>query len=143
MDGEGGALAMPARNDFAIWLEIEAEVQQQDSSLALGYALYADDGNLLYWSFCTDKPEPGWTPLAPGRHRLRTRIPSHLLNEGTYRIELIGGLHFEEWFFEPGTNTPHVHLTIKGGLSDSPQWTSRRPGLLAPVIAWERDKTTG
>jgi lipopolysaccharide transport system ATP-binding protein len=60
------------------------------------------------------------------------------LNEGNYRIELIGGLHFREWLFAPGLNAPHINLTIQGGLSESPYWIARRPGLLAPLLRWEQ-----
>jgi lipopolysaccharide transport system ATP-binding protein len=68
--------------------------------------------------------------------RLKSRLPSRLLNEGTYRIELIASLHFREWLFESGVNAPCVVITIQGGLSDSPYWMVRRPGLLAPVVPW-------
>jgi hypothetical protein len=28
-------------------------------------------------------------------------------------------------------------VSIKGGLSDSPYWDRKRPGLLGPVLTWE------
>jgi lipopolysaccharide transport system ATP-binding protein len=62
------------------------------------------------------------------------------LNEGTYRLELIGGLHHRQWFFEPGKSAPQIILNIQGGLSDSPLWTVKRPGLFAPVLPWSLQK---
>lgn len=64
-------------------------------------------------------------------------MPKRFLNEGSYRIELIGSLHFREWILQPGVSAPSIYLTINGGLSDSPYWTVRRPGMLAPVFEWE------
>ena len=51
--------------------------------------------------------------------------------------ELIGGLHFRKWFFEPGKSVATIYFEIRGGLSESPYWMNKRPGILAPVIKWE------
>jgi lipopolysaccharide transport system ATP-binding protein len=59
------------------------------------------------------------------------------LNEGEYRLELNLSLHFRDWFCQPGVNAPAIALMIQGGLSNSPYWMIRRPGLLAPVFQWE------
>jgi lipopolysaccharide transport system ATP-binding protein len=64
-------------------------------------------------------------------------MPPHLLNEGEYRLDLMLGLHYREWIVEPGRNAPSITLSIRGGLSKSPFWMSRRPGMLAPVLEWE------
>jgi hypothetical protein len=40
------------------------------------------------------------------------------------------------WLAEPENNAPHVTLAIQGGLSDSPYWMEKRPGLLTPVLDW-------
>jgi lipopolysaccharide transport system ATP-binding protein len=135
-DEEGLPLAMPVRNDAGMWVEIRGEVHRTDPALTLGYAVYSDEGTLLYWSYQTDGPEPGWPMLSEGAWTLRGRIPARFLNEGAYRIEMIGSLHFREWLFQPGVCAPFVTLVVKGGLSDSPYWTAKRPGLVAPVIDW-------
>jgi len=137
VDGDGKPTRMPLRNDAEMWVEIDGEVAQVDPAVTIGYAIYAEDGNLLYWSYQTDQPESQWLSLTRGTHRLRGRIPAHLLNEGNYRIELIGSLHFREWLFAPNLNAPHINLTIQGGLSESPYWIAKRPGLLAPLLTWE------
>ena len=138
VDAGGRPLSGPVRNDCEMWVEVEAHLEQLDPALTIGYAIYSEDRNLLYWSYQTDQPPKQWPVLTYGRHRLRSRLPSNFLNEGTYRIELIGGLHFREWLFTPGVAGPHIYLTIRGGLSDSPYWIAKRPGLLAPVLAWEQ-----
>ena len=137
VDGDGNPLRMPLRNDDEMWVEIEGEVAQVDPALTIGYAIYAEDGNLLFWSYQTDQPASQWPALSRGTHSLRSRIPAHLLNEGNYRIELVGSLHFRQWLFAPGLDAPHVGLTIQGGLSESPYWIAKRPGLLAPLLTWE------
>ncbi len=70
---------------------------------------------------------------------LKSRLPARLLNEGTYRLEMIAGLHCRSWLYEPNVNAPALTFTIQGGLSDSPYWMQSRPGILAPVLAWESD----
>ncbi|MEJ2724565.1 MAG: ABC transporter ATP-binding protein [Deltaproteobacteria bacterium] len=135
-DQSGNKLSMPVRNDGEMWVQIEAEIDELHSALTVGYAIYSQDGYLLYWSYQTDESEEKWPKLHKGVCILRSRIPRRVLNEGIYRIELIGGLHFQEWLFEPGVAAPSIYIIIQGGLSDSPHWKARRPGLLAPVIQW-------
>ena len=67
---------------------------------------------------------------------LRSKVNKVRYANGEQGIELIGGLHHRQWLFEPGTGGPQIFLNIQGGLSDSPLWTVKRPGLLAPVVPW-------
>ncbi len=138
-DVAGHPASMPLNNEMAGWIKIEGDIQQADAALTVGYAIYAEDGTLLYWSYQTDKEEAQWPRLHPGRCVLRSRLPARLLNEGFYQIELIGGLHFREWLFTPGISAPSIQIQIQGGLSESPYWMAKRPGLLAPVLEWELD----
>ncbi len=135
-DASGSPLLMPAANDRDIWVYLEGHIETTDPALTIGYAIYAEGGELLYWSYQTDTAPEEWPKLGPGTSTMRGRVPSRLLNEGTYRIELIGGLHHRQWLFEPGKNVPQIFLNIQGGLSNSPHWTAKRPGLLAPVLPW-------
>jgi lipopolysaccharide transport system ATP-binding protein len=135
-DQAGNPVPMPLANNQDIWIYIEAEIGTLDPALTMGYAIYADGGEMLYWSYHTDSKCEAWPTLTPGRVTLRGTIPSRLLNEGIYRIELIGGLHHRLWLYEPGKNAPQISLHIQGGLSDSPLWTEKRPGLLAPALPW-------
>ncbi|MDD4650651.1 MAG: ABC transporter ATP-binding protein [Methanothrix sp.] len=133
-DADGNNSIMPVNNDSEIYLYLEGDVKLLHPALCIGYAIYCDDGTLLYWSFQTDGLEENWIKLSKGINVLRSKIPGRFLNEGIYRIECIGRLHSGQWLFEPGRNAPPIFLTIQGGLSDSPYWMSRRPGILAPVM---------
>jgi len=135
-DQGGAPLPMPVANEADIWVHIEADAAALDPALTIGYALYAEGGELLYWSYQTDTAPKAWPRVERGRFTLQGRIPARLLNEGVYRIELIGGLHHRQWLLEPGKNAPQIFLNIQGGLSDSPLWTVKRPGLFAPVLPW-------
>jgi lipopolysaccharide transport system ATP-binding protein len=135
-DEHGNLAKMPIRNDDPIYVWIEGEIDQPDVALTVGYALYDDAGTLLYWSYQTDVAENLWPRLTRGRNVLRSRIPPRVLNQGTYRLELIISLHYRQWMSEPGNNAPAVELVIQGGLSDSPYWMEKRPGVLAPVCTW-------
>ncbi|BAI62007.1 ABC transporter ATP binding protein [Methanocella paludicola SANAE] len=123
-------------NNSEIWINIELEIKELDSALTIGYAIYDESGNLLYWSYHTDVTKNKWPDLKLGMITLRSMIPKRLLNEGIYKIELIGSLHFREWLLQPIINAPSIYLTIQGELSDSPLWMVKRPGILAPVIDW-------
>lgn len=133
---DGTRLQMPIQNTEETFLQIQARVDALDPGLVIGYALYTEEGTLLYWSYHTDLEETHW-PRVPEKSDfvLRAQLPRRLLNEGTYRVELVVALHFRDFLIHPGSG-PAVFLSVLGGLSDSPHWMARRPGILAPVLEW-------
>ena len=135
-NGNGETLHDAQRNDAEIWIHIEGEVKTTDPALTIGYALFDESGTEYYWSYPTDSQPDKWPSRSVGKRSVRTQLPKRLFNEGTYRIELIGGLSFREWIFKPTEAVPSIQLLIQGGLSDSPLWMARRPGLIAPVLEW-------
>lgn len=142
-DEDGAALTTNQRNDADLWVCIEALVETLDPSLTIGYALFSEGGECLYWSYQTDAHPDDWPKLRVGKNLLRSKIPQGLLNRGNYRIELIGGLSFREWLFQPGVNCPSVILSVEGALSPSPLYLHARPTLLAPVLPWESNVLLG
>jgi lipopolysaccharide transport system ATP-binding protein len=132
----GEEIHAPVRCDEDVFVEIEGTVETPDVALQVGYAAYTVDGTLIYWTCHTDGPEVAWVPPNRGRHLYRSKLPSRLLNEGRYRLDLLCALYHRQWLNEPGVSGPSIYLDIAGGLSDSPYWMVRRPGLLAPVLDW-------
>jgi lipopolysaccharide transport system ATP-binding protein len=125
------------RNDQEVWIQIEGIIETVDLALTLGYMIYDSYNRVLYWSYQTDTGEEKWPKLKEGYIVLRSKFPKRFLNEGTYRIELIGSLHIRKDIFISDSYTPTISITIEGGLSDSPYWLEKRKCLLAPVIEWE------
>jgi lipopolysaccharide transport system ATP-binding protein len=142
-DEDGGVTAMPVRGDATAYVYVEGTVRERDVALNVGYGLYDASGTLLYWSATTDTPRDQWPRVDEGRVVLRARLPYRLLNEGRYRVELLVSLYHRQWISCPGTNAPSVELSIQGGLSDSPYWMERRPGVLAPVCQWTLEQPHG
>ena len=136
-DENANLLSSPVANSQELWIQIEAEILDIDPALTMGYAIYAEDGSLMYWSYQTDSAEKNWPKLKTGISCWRSKIPANFLNEGSYKLEIIGGLHFREWICEPSVNAPFIEFQISGGLSESPFWHAKRPGLLAPVMNWQ------
>ena len=130
--GSGGVLS----NDRPIAIEVQGEVGIADPALNVGLGVYGENDELLFWTFTTDRPEGEWPKLTPGPVSLRVDLPARLLNEGDYRIELLASLHYRAWILEPRTDVPALRISVKGGLSDSPYWLSKRPGIFAPVLPW-------
>lgn len=135
-DKSGNQLPSMITNDTEIWINIEGKIQEVDCSLKIGYALYSEDGVLLYKSFHTDSEQSKWPILKKGHCYLTSRISDRFLNEGVYQFELIAGLHCRKWLFEPGKMEIRVSVSVEGKLSDSPYWVSKRPGLIAPLLDW-------
>lgn len=123
--------------DDELFLEIEALTIELDSALTIGYAIYNENYEPIYWSLQTDSREENWPQIKKGINRLRTKIPLSILNEGKYFIEPIGGLYFRKWLFEPGKNTIQISFDLQGGLSLSPHYQVARPTLIAPILEWQ------
>jgi len=135
-DESGNRLAMPVSNNSDFWVHIKANVEE-NNAMTVGYAIYSENGELLYWSLQTDEKEENWITLKTGINIFSSKIPQRFLNEGTYRLELMARFHgSNRWISKPGANAPSIFLTIKGGLSDSP-YMFERPGLLAPIMNWK------
>jgi lipopolysaccharide transport system ATP-binding protein len=139
---DGTAINGPIRNDAEVFLHIEGEIEEQDSSLCVGYAIYNEAGALLYWSYQTDSAQDTWPELKLGSNKLSSQFPKRLLNQGNYRLEMIASLHFRQWICCPGDRVPTITVSVRGGLSDSPYWMEPRPGMLAPVHSWATDVGT-
>lgn len=120
----------------SLWCEIVANVKSIDSALTVGIAIYNEDGYCLFWSYQTDGDIQSWPRFHIGQNKMRVKIPVEILNSGLYRVELIGGLHFRQWFFEPSVNAPSVFFRIGDKVSSSPYWAQARPTLLAPKLQW-------
>ncbi len=123
-------------NDKSIDIIIEGETQSLDKALQIGFAIYNDENHLLFWSIFNDCAESDWPVVNVGTNRLKVSIPARFLNEGIYRLELIVALYFRAWLVEPQKNSPSIFIKIQGGLSNSPYWITRRPGILAPELSW-------
>jgi lipopolysaccharide transport system ATP-binding protein len=136
LDGEGHPIQQAHSNSADAWVEIEVDVKKLNPGLNFGYALYDDTGNLLYWSLTTDMHFEQWPEITTGRNMLRSKLPCRLLNEGQYQVRPIASIHFKEWIINPSEKSPVVNYIVEGGLSDSPFWLQKRPGLLAPVHSW-------
>lgn len=134
-DKNGSKRSMPVRNDSDVWVQIEGLVGVYDPALTVGYVVYNDEGNKLFFSLITDDKTENWPKLEPGSCILRSKLPSRVLNEGFYKIELVGSLYLREFIFTYGSS-PAIYFDIAGGLSDSPYWTQKRAGILAPVYEW-------
>jgi lipopolysaccharide transport system ATP-binding protein len=132
LDGGG-----PLPNCYDIVVDVRGEVHHEDPALNIGLAVYDEENALLFWTFTTDAAAEQWPKLHKGRIRLRTRIPARFLNEGNYRVELLASLHRRRWLLKSGEDAPTVTFSIHGGLSDSPLWERKRPGIFAPVFRWD------
>ena len=136
VNSAGELISLPVRHDEETWISIQVLIRKIDPALCIGYAIYTESGELLYWSYHTDANEAAWPRLKQGICTLTSMVPSLLLNEGNYRIELVAGLHNQKWILEPGQSGPAIWLDRRGGFEKSPYWTARRAGILAPVIKW-------
>lgn len=134
---DGSFASSTVRGDENVWINIDGELLQDDSSLQIGYGLIDPSGALMYWSTHRDLGEFELGKNGNGKITLRSRLPLEWLNEAEYRLDLFLGCYHREWVSEPNRTVASLRFELKGGLSKSPLWTSRRPGYLAPNLEWQ------
>ena len=136
-DARGRCLEGPVGNDETAYVHIEGRVKKLEPQLFIGYALFDENGTLMYMASHNDDCPPHLTVLPLGRLSLRSRIPPHMLNEGSYRVQFTCGEHWRDWYISPEADGPTLALEIVGGLSGSQHWQKRRRGMLGVVTTWE------
>lgn len=138
VDRQMNTILRPVRADDVYGVLVEGVSEIPDIALTVGFAVYASTGELLFWSLHTDGRADEWPEIQLGHNRLFCEMPKNFLNEGDYRFELILSLHYREWLSQPGVNAPTIRFAIRGGLSESPYWMAARPGVLAPILPFQR-----
>ena len=116
-------------------VEIIGDVLRADPALLIAFSAYTSNGLLLFTSSLHDSETSVRQPLPPGRTTFRARLPSALLNEGDYEIELIAVLHNRSYLI-PQNAGPRVRFTNSRRYL-SAYWDRPRNGILAPELAWE------
>lgn len=140
-DADATPCSMPLNKGVDVWVYIEADIEAFDPALQIGYELFSEDATLLFMSFTTDQNEDDWPVRGSGHFLIRSQLPLSILNDGNYRIELSAGLRWREWFCSPGSRAPSLSFEVVGLSTSSPYWTEKRPGVLAPLLAWEKCQT--
>jgi lipopolysaccharide transport system ATP-binding protein len=124
-------------NTDQIILNIELNIKIIDNSIAIGYWLYNQSGQLIYISGTADTEQERWPIWKIREGILKTQIPRRLLNEGSYVLRIGATNNAKRNDIIDEKAGPSVSFRIQGGMSDSPFWTQgSRPGIIAPIIPW-------
>jgi lipopolysaccharide transport system ATP-binding protein len=137
-DYNGNKILSPIDNNTDFYIHIRGTIDILNPSFHIGYALYDENYNLLFWSMTTDEEQKKWPILKTGQNHIYSKIPKRLLNEGYYRLEINAGIYYQKTIYEPMRNSFGINFKIHGGLSNSVFFTHKRPGILAPVIQWQQ-----
>lgn len=136
-DKDGHILNMPIRNDQDAYIFIECMIEKLDPSLCIGYAMYNEYGQCLYYSLQTDYKTEDWPKLQIGYNVIYSKLPYRTLNEGDYILQCDASLYYREWILMRTQTVPCITLKIKGGISDSSYWTGNRKTVLALETRWQ------
>ena len=119
--------AFPA--DLGFELEFDFTVQRELPAGRISFRINAEDGRAIVTSSNTDASRSGNLQWTPGRHRLRCRIPGHLLVPGRYFVS----------FSEPFNAGHRIHegaLSVTISEQGSLVARDRREGVIAPLLEW-------
>jgi len=140
-DEFGDLIDKPIRSDFDLYLRIEGTIQTSNRDLTIGYYCYSDKTNYpVYLSQHNDGHLDTWPQFQLGGNTLATKIPTYILNEGTYWIKpyviVRSGVNTKTRYVNPEDNKLVVSFEIANVTNDSSSWIKRR-GVIAPVQDWK------
>ena len=137
VDINGDNINAPVQNNKKNYVRISFNMKKMHEAFTIGYAVYDFSGTLIYWTYSVDDYS-NYNNVHLGKNIIEGEIPEHLLNEGSYSIRLMASIHFQEWLVNPDSDCPSCEYVVIGGLSESPFWTLKRPGICAPILKWKQ-----
>jgi len=106
--------------------------------LEIGCHLYNSENELIFITHQTDVEKKAWPIMGVGENTLTFSIPSYLLNEGDYRLDFVSYLYNQVEIYTKNGASPTIYFSVQGNLSNSPYWTKKRNGAIAPILKWEK-----
>ena len=136
VDSDGRIIANKVKRHDEVYIEIHGRILISENDLTIGYALFDEGDNEVYWSYPTDDPAKIGEHSRSGNRVFTAKIPTDILNAGVYSLKLIGGLHNKKWLYQPHQPGPQVDMEVDNLFSKSPFWNSRRTGIMAIDPQW-------
>ncbi len=124
-------------NSDKLFLKVLGELLKSKPDLQIGYSLYDENMNLLFWSAHTDQNPSINAGIKDGLIEFKTAIPNNLLNEGIYTVVVFIALFSKKWILNPDNDIVRVSFSVGIESKKGKMWTEKRPGLLAPSEKWE------
>ena len=115
---------------------IESDLIQSDSRLIFLVAFYSEGQELLFVTDIHDTGEHDFGEVMPGKIELSVMMPTTLLANGTYEIELLCALHHTGWVLPPNNNS-RIRFEYFKDRDENPYANESRLGMLAPILAWK------
>jgi lipopolysaccharide transport system ATP-binding protein len=114
-------------------IDFVADILKVHPQLNIALFVRTLDDQIVLSSSCRD--DNAALPVQDGRQRFTCKVPAALLNNITYKFEVIALLHNIESLWSLGSG-PQVEWSIplKEGVSQF--WGSHRIGVVAPVLEW-------
>ena len=114
---------------------IDASLNQRDSRLIFLVGFYSEEQELLFVTDVHDTGEHDFGKLNQGPLNISFELPTHLLANGRYEIELLCALHHTGWILPPN-NESRIGFEHFKDHDRNPYASESRLGLLAPVLSW-------
>jgi len=131
--GENGKVA----NDKPLRFRIEFFLDEVLVKFKIGFSVFNERDELVFMSDHTDRAHDKQLQLRPGRNLLQATLPPHILNDGKYRVSLSASIDSERWLIDESDGI-HLWIEIYGSGLYVRYWQQRRPGMIVPLLAWEK-----
>lgn len=135
---ENGKLRSHFHNLEPVFVELEFTLVRRLTNLKVGFEVKNASYDLLFQSFACDEeyvlppsPEPNV------RFCLKAAIPRRFLNEGTFYVQPVIGIHGERWFIR---DRHGVEISIRFDTPNRERTIRVRRGMVAPILDWSLNR---
>jgi lipopolysaccharide transport system ATP-binding protein len=130
---ESGAATSVFRIDEGFRLSCEYDILEKISNFHLYLRVYLEDGTLAFCTADWDGGEVAAKDLLPGRHTASVSFPPHLLNAGSYQMDVLGIIPSIRTVFHV---SPAIHWTVTAQGGAGGVESVARPGIVRPMLRW-------
>jgi len=121
----------------AIDIEVQFWVLREAPNVVPMLRLYNEHGECVFASAPTRDPVFGERARTLGTYTTRCRIPSNLMAEGFFSVELALRTLYPRRFFLPGVKLLSFRVNDRGsGDSVKGEYRGQWPGAVAPLLEW-------
>ena len=124
-------------SDQPTYLHFIGTVHNPDKRLNIGFEMYNEGDQFVYFGFHSDNNDPNITTLEKGKVHFVAELPTNVLNEGDFKIFSFIGLLGDKMIYNR-SKAPHaaISFSIIGVRGNSAFYGHKRKMQINPNIKW-------
>lgn len=140
VNDKGDLLDPNLNGDDKVYVAIEFTINELHPDIQIGFVLYDASLNMIFLSYHTDNISNPSLKFNIGHNTLKCTLPVEILNDGTYSLQLIAGVHNSHPILSKMDSRITISFNILGNSQRSNVWIYKRSTMIAPILEWKANE---